>query len=252
MDIRPATAADHFRVGLALTNVRNPIVRGMSIEGRRDPGGYAANSVGIAFNGDAQPVDAVFEDNHIYLVETAFALTGTWQGVTIAHNTVLAARFGVAATAGDNNGNGLYVHHNHFNVADRGVEAVNIAHPQIEGNYTILADVGPGGAQAICYRLAMTSAVTMSGDVTHNACDGFARKGATQRIAVSLDGVATGTLNTFVGFNSATNLDIGTDIGRNVRGSTFESGTAQCSGVAACTSNAAAPGVNAQIAPTPF
>jgi hypothetical protein len=98
----------------------------------------------------------------------------------------------------------------------------------------------------------MSSATTMSADVTNNACDGYARTGVTNKVGVAIDGYSSGTLNSFVGPNSLTNLTIGVNLGVNARTVMVIGGTSQCSGVTTCLNNLATAGANSQIAPTSY
>ena len=110
------------------------------------------------------------------------------QGISIAEAVCVPCRVGVAATASDNNGVWLRVLDSHFNVADTGVEATNIANVHVVGTYTYLHE-GVGFSRApfhACVALTMLSQATMWAKVSGNTCDG-AQMTASPKYGVYLD-----------------------------------------------------------------
>ncbi len=250
IDVKPSAAGNYTALGIHVTDVRNWTIDGSNIKGNRN--GYVAGTNAILLDGTTSPVDSYITHSHLYYYETGVLVTGTWQGVTIHHNTLVALRYGVNIAA-PTNGNWFDISDNQFTVTDNAITCTTVAHCFMHDNYAILVNAGAGSTTlAGCYLYQMTTATTADGFITNNSCDGYQRSQVTRRYGVYIDGYTTGTLALTAFPNNLSNLDVGTYLGPNARTVTVETGASGCTGATACVFNAATPGANFQMAPTPY
>lgn len=172
VSILPADTKEptYAHYGLYLSNVSNAEVANVTCEGRRGP--IVPGSACIVYEGDGAPVDTRIRNVHAYFVETGIRLSGTWQGVHILTPTIVATRFGITASATDNESTLLEVSGGEINVSDAAIMVQNTTRTFIHDVHLNLFGVSTRPDPA-CVKLAMTSRANAQFTIHDTICEAY-------------------------------------------------------------------------------
>src|ERR1700730_2443210 len=138
-------AGNYAPTCVLLTNVGLSKVSHINCEGDRN--GYHAGSIGISFVGGTNiPAETYFDHVHVFFMDTGMTVSGQWQGISIAHSTMVGVRVGGSATGSDNNELLLRFTDGVLDAQDYGIQAANIANVQVSGNVIYLRQWGTSTA----------------------------------------------------------------------------------------------------------
>jgi hypothetical protein len=173
VSIKPTKAGNYAPTCVLLTNVGLSKVSHINCEGDRN--GYRARSIGISFVGGTNiPTETYFDHVHVFFMDTGMAVSGQWQGISIAHSMMVGVRVGVSATGSDNNELLLRFTDGVLDAQDYGIRAANIANVQVSGNLIYLRQWGTSTAtNPAGVSIMMSSTATAYPDIHNNAFQNF-------------------------------------------------------------------------------
>ena len=212
-----------FAFGMWLSNARNFLISGCTVQSKRSQTLGSQIGVGIHVGGNSDPVDGTITDCDFYFGSTGVKITDTCEGMIIRGPTVVGADVGIWCDvhenpiSGDDGGKQLlHIDGGHINSVLYGVKLERVWGWKVT-NVDMLCWQANSNWQGLYAKV--DSAADMQGWVDgcafRDMTTGAVSSGTT--IGVNIEGFSSGVLRTRIGMNSYTLLRNGIYIGANAK-----------------------------------
>jgi hypothetical protein len=230
IQIKPTAASNYILNGIYCFDCTNAWMYNIEYEGNRNS--VDINSHAIAWDGTHAPANVHIVNGYADFVGAGIwspqQTAGGWQGIRVqTFDCVFCAYIIDVVGSLDGLSDQVDVAGAEGAFVQGGIRVVNALHVNMHENY-VFSTNATGITAAVfptCYSLTWTIAIpsnAANSSISNNTCDQAGVSGYTDRYGINIAGVNRTNMNTYIGVNTLSNMDVGWVLSANTAGVTIE------------------------------